>query len=183
MCVLTIMFFIMSCFMLYENFYQQGNNNKNNKVEFFDYENITETVKSNFEKVYKYLENPEIYCGNKSLENSSIDNYYVSEDFNNLEELKTYLENYFDENLIKINYTNYFEENNKLYCKKIDKQSNLELENQFIELSSFKEDSVELIVILEFINTDNYEENYSKYSVSLNKVNESWIISSYSKID
>ena len=100
-----------------------------------------------------------------------------------MEDLKIYLEGFLDTSLIKINSNNYLEENNKLYCLKKEKTTFFELENQIIEIVSFEKDKVEIVVVLEYLNKDNFEESYSKYNASLNKVDGKWIITSYTKID
>lgn len=184
MCILTIIFFAMSCFMLYDNFRKSDNkNNDNNTVQYFDYENLTQSIKDNFAKIYNYIENSDYYCGNNFTDDSSKEGYYVSNDFNSLEDLKIYLEGFLDTSLIKINSNNYLEENNKLYCLKKEKTTFFELENQIIEIVSFEKDKVEIVVVLEYLNKDNFEESYSKYNASLNKVDGKWIITSYTKID
>ena len=184
MCILTVMFFIMSCFMLYDNFRKTNNkNNSNNTTEYFDYEYLTKSIKDNFSNVYNYIENINYYCGNNFSDDIEKENYYISNDFTSLEDLQIYLENFFDQSLIKLDKDNYIEENNKLYCLKNEHPSFLELENQIVEIVSFEKDKVDIIIVLEYLNKDNFKEFYSKYNVSLSKIDEKWIITSYTKID
>ena len=68
MCILTVMFFIMSCFMLYDNFRKTNNkNNSNNTTEYFDYEYLTKSIKDNFSNVYKAVSHNLMHSSNFSI--------------------------------------------------------------------------------------------------------------------
>lgn len=159
------------------------NNNNNNT-------NITqEKIREIFKFVYKYYELPVVYCGN--TENNYIEIYgttrKVSTDFTTYDEMLNSLKKYMTTDVIASKQAfaattkeYYLEQDDKLYCSETYKGYMYGFGNVDIKIKTQEEQKITCIATMELIDPSN-NKTYDKVNITLEKINNNWIIANYQK--
>ena len=157
-----------------------------------DVETIKE-LENVFEMVYGYYASGNVYCGeiesgghylNELPNGNGYDNgYYKSKQFNNYQELISYLKKYMSEDVIKGRHagtkSNYLEKNGNLYCKDLGKGGSVyQTESIKFAVSNINENEISSKVEVK-LSTWFGDIDYEYYSVIYTKSNDNWIITLY----
>lgn len=174
-----------------ENDNEVIDNNDNLENEKFDNTSIIEEIKTKFDFVFEYSNSVVAYCGihEPSDKVAESGNYYnFSTQFKSYDEMFNYLKKYMSDDIITsvteytfanaANKDNYIEDNNKLYCATFGKGNLYDYGDSVIEINSNDGNIIKATAVKELINK-NGESTYEKVNLTLTKVDNNYIITSY----
>ena len=188
--ILSILVVTLSGYIIYDKVLndkeiQEENNNNNNKGI------SEEEIKEIFKFVYSYYELPIVYCG--KTDNTLVQIYgatrKASTEFTTYEEMLNSLKKYMSTDVIvdksafaATTKEYYLEQDDKLYCEETYKGYPYGLGNIELEITIQNENKVDCIATMELTDMSN-NKTYDKVNITLEKINNNWIITSYDNKD
>lgn len=201
--ILIVLVLGLSSYIVYDKVLKEDNNTtcettndtqeqENEEVNNID---IKEEVKNKFEFVFNYLKMIVPYCGEVETSDKEIDatgNYYfISTQFSTYDEMLNYLKTYMTEDLLNTkkplfpatNKDNYLEEDGKLYCKTFGKGDIRQYEEPIIDITSSDDNKITATIVMESyeagITDEKTNQVYQKINITLEKIDNNYIITSY----